>query len=284
MFRATRACGVLAALGLTMATSLSVALPAEAGEPAPVEVSIDGHRMITMPASIQPGVNTFHITAEKDSPFQLLLPAEGYTIDEAVNDIEQGLNQGHVKAFKRFERNITLYGGVTATPDRAGRLTVSLPAGSYWALDTNTHKASKVFSFEVTGADTGSTMPDVKTLRAIDSTTFAKRPRAIPRSGMIGFLNSADQNHFLALAKLKKGKDVGDFRRWIKALLEGQGGRPPVRFGVGFDTGVASPGVEYQASYRVPRGRYILTCFWPDADMDLMPHAFMGMFRGVRVS
>ncbi len=283
MIRATRTCGVLAVLGITMATSLSVAVPAEAGATAPTEVSIDDHRMLTMPETLQPGVNTFHVTSEKTSSFQLILPAADYTIDEAVADIENGLNKGRVKPFKRFERKVTLYGGVTSTPDEPATMVVSLPAGTYWALDTRTNDADKFFTVEVTGEDTGAAMPDVKTVRAIGSTEWAKRPRTIPRSGLLGFVNGSTENHFVAISKLKKGKDVRDFKQWIKGLSQGEGGRPPVRFGVGFDTGVASPSVEFQANYEVPRGRYVLTCWWSDADMDMMPHAFMGMIRGIRV-
>ena len=35
--------------------------------------------------------------------------------------------------------------------------------------------------------------------------------------------------------------------------------------------------------YRLPKGNYVLTCFWPDASMGGMPHAFMGMYRVVKV-
>ncbi len=283
MFRAHRACGVLAVLGITMA-SLSVALPAEAGEPAAVEVTIDAARDVSMPDTIQPGVNTFHITSEKESAYQLLLPDAGYSLDQAVNDIEKGIEQGRVKPFKRFERKVTLYGGATSTPDRPGTLVVSLPAGTYWALDTRAKTdADRFFTFEVAGEDTGNTMPVVKTLKAVRSADWAKRPKSIPRSGMLGFLNSSSENHFVAMAKLKKGKDTRDFKRWIKGLTQGEGGRSPVKFGVGFDNGVASPGVEFQTNFRMPRGRYVVTCWWSDPDMDMMPHAFMGMIRGIRV-
>ena len=36
-------------------------------------------------------------------------------------------------------------------------------------------------------------------------------------------------------------------------------------------------------NYRLPRGNYVLVCFWPDANMGGMPHAFMGMYRGIKV-
>ena len=36
-------------------------------------------------------------------------------------------------------------------------------------------------------------------------------------------------------------------------------------------------------NYSLPRGDYVLVCFWPDANMGGMPHAFMGMYRGIKV-
>lgn len=280
----TRVCGAIVALGVTVATSLGVASPSGAGEPAPdVAVTIDSDRFISMPETIRPGVNTFDITSEKTSSFQLAQPAEGYTVEEAVRDIEQGLNKGRVRPLKRFERNVTLYGGATSRPDVPATFVVSLPAGTYWAVDVRTNDADKFFTFTVEGEDTGNTMSEVKTIRAVGGEDWAKRPRTIPRTGMLGFGNDSTENHFIAMAKLKKGKDVRDFRRWIRGLMRGEEGRPPVKFGVGYDNGVASPGVEFQTNYTLPRGRYVVTCWWPDADMDVMPHAFMGMIRGIRV-
>jgi hypothetical protein len=51
----------------------------------------------------------------------------------------------------------------------------------------------------------------------------------------------------------------------------------------GLDTGVLSPGKSMSFSYRLPRGNYVLMCFWPDADMGGTPHVLMGMYRGLRV-
>ena len=44
-----------------------------------------------------------------------------------------------------------------------------------------------------------------------------------------------------------------------------------------------SPGHRVAFRYHLPKGHYILTCFWPDADMGGMPHAFMGMYRQLNV-
>ena len=56
-----------------------------------VSVSISAAHNVTLPATIQPGVNEFRVTTEaKGSGFQLLQLAEGYTLDQAIADIEAG--------------------------------------------------------------------------------------------------------------------------------------------------------------------------------------------------
>ena len=58
-------------------------------------------------------------------------------------------------------------------------------------------------------------------------------------------------------------------------------GPPPVDFRVALDSGLVSPGQTVAMNYKLPKGDYILACFWPDASMGGMPHAFMGMYRGI---
>ena len=284
MFDKKRAYGVLAALGTTVAMSVGVTSPAVAG-PGDVAVAIDGQRHVTMPRSLQPGVNRFRVVSEKSSAFQLVRHRQGYGIHEAVRDIRKGLDQGHVKQLRRLERNVRFFGGVSSTPDRVGRMTVSLGRGRYWAIDTNAATApDKFFRFRVRGADTGLGMRRMRTIKAIREADWAPLPRAIPHRGMLDFRNRADDNHFVAMAKLRNSKTVSDFRHWIRDIKNGRDpGRPPVNFRRGTETGVVSPGIETQTNLRVPTGRYVVTCFWPDADMGGQPHAFMGMIRGIRL-
>lgn len=46
---------------------------------------------------------------------------------------------------------------------------------------------------------------------------------------------------------------------------------------------MVSPGKSMTMRYSLPPGNYVMICFWPDADMGGMPHAFMGMYRGIRI-
>ena len=55
-------------------------------------------------------------------------------------------------------------------------------------------------------------------------------------------------------------------------------------FRVSYDSGLVSPGQTVAMNYKLPKGDYVLVCFWPDASMGGMPHAFMGMYRGIKLS
>lgn len=272
----------LAMIGAATLTGAITAAPAHSAT-APVTVSISAKRVVTMPSTIQPGVNTFRVTsAAKDgSSFQLVMPAADYTRAEAARDIEKGLDQGNVRAIKRFEAHITLTGGVTVGGGTA-RLTVDLAPGTYWALDTSTNNPAKFFTFKVEGADTGNVMPTTgATIKAVQDARWGAKPASIPHRGLLTFKNKASMNHFIVMVKLNKGKTYADFKKWINA---GANSAPPVNFDVGMDSGVLSPGHSQVFRYNLPRGRYVMLCFWPDATMGGMPHAFMGMHRPITLT
>ena len=271
----------LALIGAATLTAAATAAPAQsAASTPPVAVSISNTRVVTMPTTIQPGVNTFKVTTanKRGSYFQLAQAAAGYTAADASRDIEKGLDGGNVKAIKRFEANVTLFGGMFVTKDKAGKLVVDLAPGDYWALDTNTNEPGKFFAFTVAGLDTGNVMPEADaTIKAVQDTKWANKPESIPNKGLLTFKNAASQNHFISMAKLKKGATYKDFKEWFAS----EQGPPPVNFAVTLDSGVVSPGHSATFKYNLPKGNYVMLCFWPDASMGGMPHAFMGMHRPI---
>lgn len=272
-----------ASLSAIAATAPAQAAGASGAATANVAVSISKKRVITMPTTIQPGVSTFQITtAAKRSDFQLAQPAAGYTAQEAARDIEKGLDKGKIPQLKRFEANVTLLGGTAATADKGGTLSVTLDPGAYWAIDVNTNDPAKFFAFTVAGDDTGNVLPDSVTLKAKASAKWANNPAAIPRKGNLTFKNASSQNHFMEMIRLKKGKTLKDFKRWF-LNEEGPSGPPPVDFRTGLSIGVTSPGHSMTTAYKLPRGTYVMLCFWPDASMGGAPHAFMGMIRGIKL-
>jgi hypothetical protein len=275
---------VLTAGALTGTTAGAAGAAARETAAGTVSVSITAAHNVVMATTIQPGVSQFRVTTEaKRSGFQLLQLAEGYTLEDAIADVDAGLDKGRLRALKRFEANVTLLGGVNVLRGKIGKLTVNLPVGTYYAADIERNRPSAFTAFTVAGTDTGAAMPSGPTVRAVGSASWSKRPKTIPRRGTLTFENFSSQNHFVSLVKLQKGKTAKDFAAWLDGLMEGEEGPPPVSFRVGFDSGVVSPGKTVAMNYRLPKGDYVLVCFWPDASMGGMPHAFMGMFRGIKV-
>jgi hypothetical protein len=280
--------GMIAAGALTTAT---VSAADAATAPPTIKVFITKTRAVRMTTHMHPGVHRFVIRSGKGSSFQLLKARPGYTKRELSRDVNASLNtndSGDMKALKRFERNVTLYGGAPSRPGDRGVLFADLPAGTYWAADTNARvqKAGKILTVRVGGGRVAGTMPRAKTVRAVNEATWSKRPRTIARSGLLGFRNDSTDNHFLSMARLLPGKTVRDFGKWVDAVKNNDpnAGPPPVDESAPMiDTGVISPGRSMTMRYHVPAGHYVMVCFWPDAEMGGMPHVFMGMYRGITV-
>jgi hypothetical protein len=244
-----------------------------------IAISIDSHRMITMPTTVQPGVNEFVVTSEKRSGFQLGRLAEGYTLDDLESDLK-GFDKNNLKALRRFEAHTTLVGGAASVPGKATSFWVDLDPGSYVALDTfGKTNAAKWVVVTVSGADTGASMPGGDTVKAVQDAKWAKKPKAIDRKGTLTFKNRSSKNHFVLLVKMNKGATLPD----LEEFLMSEEGPPPVDFSKSVESAVISGGESVAFDYRLPAGTYAMLCFWPDASMGGMPHAFMGMVRTIKL-
>ena len=128
-------------------------------------------------------------------------------------------------------------------------------------------------------------IPSAPTIQAINAVDWSANPKSIPVKGTLKFKNSSEDNHFVGMARLKDGKTMADFDAWIKKAASGQNPGPDPVDGSApeIDTGVLSPGKSMAQKYKLIPGTYVIICWWPDADMDNMPHAFMGMYRGITV-
>ena len=249
-----------------------------------VEVFVKRDHTIAMPTDLRPGVTTFKISSARRAGFQILQAAEGYTKAEAMRDVEAGLGNNRLKALRRFEANTTLLGGMPSTAKKAATMSVNLDEGSYWALDTMPQNVepAKILDFEVKGESVGGRLSG-QVIRATGTAKWGKASPRIPASGRIWFQNRSDANHFLEIVKLAKGKTMKDFRAWMERAKQGDESKPPVVFDASVDTGVISGGESMSFRYRLPKGKYVMLCWWPDADMRGMPHAMMGMVRGLTV-
>ena len=267
-------------------TAMVTAAPAESAASAPpVAVSISNTRVVTMPTTIQPGVNTFKVTTanKRGSSFQLVQAAAGYSAADAARDIEKGLDGGNVQAIKRFEANVTLLGGMGVTKDNAEQARCRSPRGRLLGAGRQHQRPRQVLRVHGRwrrhgqrhaggGRDPpGGAGHDV-----------GENPASIPNKGLMTFKNNSSQNHFIVMAKLKKGMTYQDFKKWFAAIMDGPPTGPsPVNFEIGMDSGVVSPGHSATFKYNLPKGDYVMLCFWPDASMGGMAHAFMGMHRGI---
>lgn len=278
-------------LGLT-AASLVAAVPTSSavaargdGASNVVNVFIARNHTVHMDVVLRPGVLKFVVRSARAAGLQLAMPAAGYTKGEAARDIVAGLNRGNLKALRRFERNVTLFGGVSSTAEKSTVMWANLPRGTYWALDTAPSRpaANDFLTFRVAGERLRATIQQDAVVRAVGEADWARRPSSIPTRGRLTFRNDSTDNHFLILAKLAPGKTMADWRRWLDQIQQGVDAPPPINFSAILDTGVISSGEKMTLRYALPRGNYVMTCFWPDAGMRGLPHAFMGMNRGIRV-
>ena len=90
-----------------------------------------------------------------------------------------------MKAFRRFEDNTTLLGGVSVATGKVGKVTLDLAPGKpYYAADIERNRPSAFTAFTVAGADTGASMPAGATIRAIkDTEKLAKEPEVHSSQG-----------------------------------------------------------------------------------------------------
>lgn len=282
-FAAASASLAVAASGVVAAGAGPASAAGDIPAPRTIRVSISGSHVVSMPTRIRPGAHRFVITSTRRAAFQLLQAVPGYTKAEASRDIYQGLNKGNTRAQKRFEAHVQFLGGAPSLPGHPAVMWTRLSAGTYWALDSAPARtrASKVLTVRVAGPRVSGQIQSTATVRAIHETDWAARPRQIGHAGRLTFRNDSEDNHFVELAKLAPGKTVADFRKWIADAKNGVQSPPPIDPRAVLDTGVVSPGHRMTMRYSLPRGSYVMLCWWPDADMGGMPHAFMGMYRGI---
>ena len=270
--------------GLVAGATVNTADAGSAAAGQTVEVFVKRNHTVAMPTEIRPGVTKFKISSARLAGFQIIQAAPGYTKAQALRDVSAGLGRNRLKALRRFEANVTLLGGMASSAKKSATMTVDLDEGSYWALDTMPQNVdpAKILSFEVAGDSVGGTLGG-HVIRATGEAEWGKASPRIPTRGVIWFQNRSDANHFIQIIKLAKGKTMKDFRAWLERAKRGDEANPPVNFRVSVDSGVISGGESMAFRYRLPRGRYVLLCWWPDADMGGMPHAMMGMARGLKV-
>ena len=274
--------GVLAAAGLVAAAPAAQAHPLP--EPPRVTAAVSSTGVVTMPSHLRSQRYRFVVTTNdrKDgASLQLVKPNRGYTRAEFVRDFRRSHSENQkvaLAALGRISTNTRLFGGAAAEPGKNGQFYMTLYAGRYWALDPDEklRKAADLRTIHVTGTPKPTRWPGSDaTVTAVHHERFTA-PKTIPAKGTMLFRNRDTEPHFVVLAKLEKGKTVAD----VRAFLKNPKGPFPATDQA--SSAVISPNVQYLWNYSVPKGRYVLLCFWPDLKSGAT-HAEKGMIRAVTV-
>jgi hypothetical protein len=213
---------------------------------------------------------TFKATTPKGlHDLQILKLHTGYTVQQAFSDVGKAF-KGDTDAIARVDKNIVFLGGAEARPGKPGWYQVSLKSGQYYALDTDTNTLAP---FKVTGS------PQKRAAQATRGTitTFSYGFRTdgkLAAKGWVKATNRADQPHFIVLQHVKTGTTR---QQVAKFFAKGGHGNPPWGLPGGTSLGVISPGKTVAWNLNLPKGEYVMMCFWPDLFTG-MPHVAMGMF------
>jgi hypothetical protein len=221
-------------------------------------------------SSVRAGRITFKATTNKGGhELQLLRLHRGYTPQQAIPDVAKAF-KGDLDAIARVDKQITWLGGVETRPGSPGWYQISLKAGQYFAVDQD---GNGFTTLTVTGSTQKRTA--VTTHGTITALSYGFRTDGkLPAKGWIKATNRADQPHFIELQRIKEGTTRHQIQKFF---AKGGHGRPSWALKGGSALGVISPGKTVAWNIDLPKGEYVMMCFWPDLFTG-MPHVAMGMF------
>lgn len=274
----TRAIAGIGAVGLGTSLAL-VGLAASAGAanstaPAKVTVTMTKQTVKADVHKVQAGRTEFVAKRGDHHQHTLVVAslAKGFTIDQAGQDINAAL-QGNVKAVRTIDKKVHWYGGT----DAPGRFVVSLPAGTFYLLDEDGNGLGRL---TVTGRKEARTAPPSSATVFATATTqgfgFTVKG-SISRHGWVAFSNNTDEPHFMEIDRVKPSTTRAYIRKHIQDNEE-----PAKILGRKAETAPVGPGKSGELKLNVPKGKYLIACFWPSRDNG-MPHAFMGMYKLVHI-
>jgi hypothetical protein len=225
--------------------------------------------------SVRAGRITFKAATTKgDHVLQLLKLHAGYTAQQLQSDIPKAF-KGDTDAVARVDREVTWLGGAETRPGAPGWYDVSLKAGQYITVDQD----GQGFGFLNVHGSTQK-RPAVKTQGTITTFSYGFRTDGTIRAnGWVKATNRADQPHFIELNRVKPGTTR---QQVVNFFNHGGHGQPPFALKGGTGLGVISPGKTVAWRLDLHKGRYAMSCFWPDLFTGL-PHIAMGMVDMVNI-
>jgi hypothetical protein len=280
-FKKSLALGTAVATAATLSTVVvlgdtAAGASARAGIPTRIVRMVNGHINIDGGNTLHAGrINFKVVTGQGSHILQILRLHRGYTLQQAGQDFGRAFG-GDTDAIARIDDRVTFRGGATARPHKPGFFTVTLRSGHFYMIDQN---GNGVTAFRVVGDVVQ--RPGVPHQSQITAFTygFDSSPLTIPASGTTYFFNQADQPHFLEMQRVKAGTTAAEVRQFVKHPA----GPPPFGLHAGTGAGVLSPHTGEMMRYDLPKGEYLLACFWPDRFTG-MPHFFMGMWKLIHLA
>ncbi|HEU5038851.1 MAG TPA: hypothetical protein VFT70_17725 [Nocardioides sp.] len=203
---------------------------------------------------------------------------KGYSFKHFRSDLVTAFSKGDMKRLKNAIRHTSFYGGYGAGPGGTMSGTVVLPrAGTYTLYNFGGNAPKSPLTLRVKGAPQKRPAPKSDgTITAVNGLRFGGSS-SLPHQGTLTFRNKAkDSPHFLDLIQVEPGttkQDVDDY------FQSGSQDPPDFFIADAGSTEVVGPGQSMTWNYDLPAGTYVELCFFPDPNMDGMPHAMMGMTR-----
>ncbi|HEY2299506.1 MAG TPA: hypothetical protein VGH43_17355 [Jatrophihabitans sp.] len=263
---------------VTLTAGAVVAAPAVAAAPVPtVVVHVSGKSVsLSTGHRLHAGRTVFKVvTGKGDHGLQILRLRNGYTLAQAGADLPKAFG-GDVRAIRRVDRNIVFRGGAEARPHKPGWFSATLPAGKFVFLDINSNSLTMVKVFGK--IPHRQTVPNRGRITAY-TYGFVNTPAAIAHKGWFLFTNKADQPHFIEFQHVKQSTTHGQVRRFFK---HGGQSQPSFALPGSYGAGVLTQGQHVGQFINLPRGKYLIACFWPDFRTG-MPHALMGMWKLIQL-
>lgn len=243
-----------------------------------VTIHVNNHRVLVGAHNrIAAGRTLFRIvTHQGDHVLNIVRLHKGYSLPQFGQDINKAF-AGNVKAVNRVDKNATFHGGNEARPGMHSAFSATLGHGTFYFFDSN---SSKFVPVKVVGkASPRQAVPTTSQIR-LYSYGFDAGRKSPQHHGWTLLDNKADQPHFVEFQQVKEStttKQVGKF------FKNGAQGQPKWALPANQGSGVLSPGQHSAINLRLPAGKYLVACFWPDFKTG-MPHAFMGMWKLIHLT
>jgi hypothetical protein len=261
-----------------VATGGAATASAEGATPTPASITVHmtKHQVRLSQSRVHAGTIGFRVISSDGRFHQLQIARlhKGYTLQQAQSDFGEAFS-GNVPAIRRLDHRVSFRGGAPAhRSGYPGRVVIDLPAGRYYLFDQD---GQGLATLRVVGTE--GHQPAVPHQAMITANTYGFQATRLPASGWLKVRNVSDQPHFIAMTRVK---DSTTRRMVARAASHPSNRKPSWLLHAGTDSSVISPYRHEILRYRLPAGKYLIACFWPDDDTG-MPHFYMGMWRLVHV-